>query len=92
MSIRIGAHTMRSNATKHHAEATGDRWRVSFLPGRELTRNQAITAMTLAETVATRALFAEDPIWVHIDNWAAELGLTGPEAVVRASEPVGGAS
>ncbi len=26
-------------------------------------------------------------LWPHVDGWAAELGLTGPDAVVRASEP-----
>jgi len=26
-------------------------------------------------------------LWPHVDAWAAELGLTGPDAVARASEP-----
>jgi hypothetical protein len=61
---------------------------VSWLPGRALDRNEAITAMVIANVVGDRGVgLADDPIWPHLDSWAAELGLSGADAVVRASEP-----
>lgn len=92
MSILIDETTMTSSVTTHYAELLDDagQWRVSWLPGRVLSRNQAITAMTLAETVAQRDLFSDGPMWPFVDQWAAELDLTGPDAVVRASEPPSG--
>ena len=79
---------MRSAATRHSATATGEGWEVSWLPGRTLTRNQATTAMVIANLVGGRGVgHSDDPIWPHLDSWASELGLSGPDAVVRASEP-----
>jgi len=53
------------------------------------TRNRnhaAITAMTIADMVGGRGVpRADDPIWMHLDGWAAELSLTAPAAVTRAS-------
>jgi hypothetical protein len=60
---------------------------VSWLPGRVLDRNTAITAMTLADTAAKRDLHDRHPLWPHIQSWAAELGLTAPEAIAKASQP-----
>ena len=77
---------MTSPATPHTATATGHGWEVSWLPGRTLTRNQAITAMTIATIASGGVPRADDPIWLHLDGWAAELSLTAPGAVVRASE------
>lgn len=82
---------MTSDATRHYAtriDAEADSWESSWLPGRLLTRNQAMTAMVLAETVATSDLHSNDPKWAHVENWAKELDLTGPDAVVRASTPL----
>lgn len=93
--MRIGEHTMISDLTIHTAsrivdDATplvdAEHWRVSWLPGRVLTRNQAITAMTLAEAVVTMqdegaTLDICHRLWPHVDNWARELGLTGPDAM-----------
>jgi hypothetical protein len=90
--IRITDTSMSSPATPHTAAAAaeGEGWEVSWLPGRALTRNQAITAMVIANIVGGRGVgHCDDPIWPHLDNWAAELGLSGPDAVVRASEPPG---
>src|SRR6266566_1909609 len=88
--IRITDTHMSSPDTPHTATATGECWEVSWLPGRTLDRNQAITALTIADLVGSRGVgLSEDPIWPHLDNWAAELGLSGPDAVVRASEPPG---
>lgn len=86
--IRITRTHMSSPATPHTATATGEGWEVSWLPGRALTHNQATTAMVIAHTVGGRGVgLSDDPIWPHLDDWAAELGLSGPDAVVRASEP-----
>lgn len=88
--IRITDTSMSSPATPHTATATDDGWEVSWLPGRKMTRNQATTAMIIADIVGGRGVgHADDPIWPHLDNWAAELGLSGSDAVVRASEPPG---
>ena len=100
MSTRITDTEMTSDQTRHTAtvvpgaviEGGPTAWSVSWLPGRLLLRNQAITAMTIAEVAATHnfapvgdALGDVDPIWLHIDGWAAELGISGPHAVAEAS-------
>jgi hypothetical protein len=79
---------MSSPDTPHTATVTGGGWEVSWLPGRTLDRNQAITAMTIASTIGgTGVPRADDPVWLHLDGWAAELSMTAPGAVVRVSEP-----
>ncbi len=60
---------------------------MSWLPGQTLDRNTAITAMILADTAAETDLREGHRLWPHIQGWAAELGLTGPEAVAAASQP-----
>lgn len=93
MSIHITGEEMTSDRTRHRArlwpvpehEAGGTRWEVTWLPGRYLERNQAITAMVLAETVSAGIGDHTDPIWPHIDAQAAELGLSGPDAVGKIS-------
>lgn len=89
-ALRITEEEMTSLVTSHHARRLTEEggWLVSWLPGRVLTRNQAITAMVLAATVAVETLHCENPMWEHIDQWAAELELTGPYAVVLAGEPL----
>jgi hypothetical protein len=88
--IRISDTHMSSPDTPHTAIAIADGWKVSWLSGHTLDRNQAITAMTIATIVGGRGVgLSEDPIWPHLDNWAAELGLSGADAVIRASEPPG---
>lgn len=63
-------------------------WRVSWLPLRLLTRDQAMTAMTLAETVG-RGIAPGDPMWPRVENRARELYLTGPDAVVLVTGEAG---
>jgi hypothetical protein len=65
---------------------------VSWLPQRLMDRNAAITAMTLANLVSADGGIglANDPRWPEVDDLAAELGLSGPNAVVHASEPPAG--
>jgi hypothetical protein len=79
-----------SDRTAHTARmAPGHRqaWEVTWLPGWYMSRNTAITAMTLAETVAAAGPHPGQQLWPHIEAWAAELGLTAAEAVTRATEP-----
>jgi hypothetical protein len=85
--ITITDTTMTSPATSHTATATGGGWHVSWLPGRTFTQDQATTAMVIANLVGSKGVpRADDPIWMHLDGWAAELGLTAPTAVARAAE------
>lgn len=95
MSVVIRETSMVGDITAHHAERIVDEaapyvdaehWRVSWLPGRVLTRDQAVTAMVLAEVVWREELRPESRWWGFIDKWAGELELTGPDAVVRCSE------
>lgn len=93
MSIRITADAMVSDRTAHRAARANPgheygAWHVTWLPERRLDRNQAITAMVLAETVRrmqddglTEVVDHTHRLWPHIDAWAAELNLTGPHAV-----------
>jgi hypothetical protein len=63
------------------------RWEVSWLPGRIVDRNTAITAMILADTAAEEDLHEGHRLWPHLQTWAEQLGLTGPDAIARASQP-----
>jgi hypothetical protein len=56
---------------------------VSWLPGRRLNRNEAITAMALAETTSTADTSELDRMRPFIQDWADELGLTADQAVTR---------
>lgn len=93
MSTKITDTGMTSDVTRHTATAwpvPGEPtlWSVTWLPGRALTRDQAVTAMTVAEMVAERASILADPsaeLWWHVDGWAAELGLSAADAVAMAS-------
>ena len=90
MTLTINDTTMTSDQTTHTArQAPGQqgRWEVTWLPGQALDRNTAITAMTLADFTAAEDLHEGHRLWPHIQGWAAELGLTGPQAVAAISEP-----
>ena len=92
MILTINDTTMTSDHTEHTARlAAGSEhlWEVSWLPGRGLDRNSAITAMTLAGLAGERDLNEQHQLWPFIQGWAAELGLTGSDAINRASQPGG---
>ena len=92
MTLTINDTTMTSDQTPHTARQAPSQngWQVSWLPGRTLDRNTAITAMVLADTSADERVRESHRLWPHIQGWAAELGLTGPEAVAAAaSQPPG---
>lgn len=90
MAIRITDDRMTSDQTCHRARssryASADgrgAWIVSWLPLRLLDRNQAITALTLAEWVATHEVSREHRHVALLDVWAAELHLPAAEAVCQ---------
>jgi hypothetical protein len=90
MTLTITDHLMTSDHTAHTARrAPGHQhaWHVSWLPGQLMDRNTATTAMTLADLTADADLHPGHRLWPHIQGWAAELGLTAPDAITRASEP-----
>jgi hypothetical protein len=87
---RITDTEMTCESGRHHANPVrvGDPygpWEVSWLPGRELTRNQAITAMVLTDYVEHSVEHSpaelEGRRWAFVEGWAAELRLTGQDAV-----------
>ncbi|HUZ53103.1 MAG TPA: hypothetical protein VMU94_11320 [Streptosporangiaceae bacterium] len=85
MTLSITEKTMTSDTTPHsaHRHPELNAWRVTWLADRELTRNQAMTAMMLAEKAAAQELPSERDFWPHIDGWAAELGLGSSDAIGR---------
>ena len=90
MTLTINDTTMTSDQTAHTARlASGDQhvWEVSWLPGRVLDRNSAITAMVLADLTGEDDLNERHRLWPFIENWAAELGLTGSDALNQVSRP-----
>ena len=92
MTLTINDATMTSDQTAHTGrQAPGSQhlWEVSWLPGRTLDRNSAITATTLADQAGAYDLNERHRLWPHIESWAAELGLTGSDAINRASQPAG---
>ena len=91
VTLTINDTTMTSDQTAHTARQapSSHGWEVSWLPGQLLDRTAAITAMTLSDTAAERDLHEGHRLWPYIQGWAAELGLTGHDAVARASQPPG---
>jgi hypothetical protein len=90
MTVTINDDTMTSDQTSHTARQASGRehgWEVSWLPGQILDRNTTITAMILADTAAQADLHEGHRLWPHIQGWAAELGLTGPDAIAQVSQP-----
>jgi hypothetical protein len=90
MTLTINDTTMTSDQTGHTARlASGGQhlWEVSWLPGRVLDRNSAVTAMVLADHAREHDLNERHRLWPFIQSWAAELGLTGSDAVDWVSRP-----
>jgi hypothetical protein len=79
MAIQITDTEMTSDRCGERAHSSdGITWRVDSYPGRVFDRNQATTAMVLAESLATNPP-SGDRIWWHIRAWRAELGLSDEE-------------
>ena len=80
MSVWISHRAMTSYRTGHRAVPVDGGWEVSWLPGRVLGRDQAITGMALAETISDPGGDGRTPL---LEMFAAELGLSGPDALTR---------
>ncbi len=65
MSLSIQDEIISSDNTRHTARlAPGERaWQVSWLPGRLMDRNSAITAMVLADVAGTDDVHAGHRLW-----------------------------
>jgi hypothetical protein len=90
MAVTILDDSMSSDRSPHSARrATGDRhsWEVSWLPGRHLDRNTAITAMMLADVTDPGEMHTGHRLWPHVSSWAAELALAAPEALDQIAKP-----
>jgi hypothetical protein len=91
VSIQITDDLMDSNQTGHRAVRVSapcqpQQWRVSWLPERVLGRNEAVTAMTLAETLSD-GLPAGHVARLLVTAYAAELGLDTAEVLDRLTGP-----
>jgi hypothetical protein len=96
-TLTITGRVMRSPYTRHAATAwpvPGEPtlWTVTWLPGRNLTRDQAEAAMNIAESAGRIPADAGPDAWTgdlraRVGTWAAAIGLSGPDAVARASDP-----
>ena len=92
MALTLLDDTMTSDRSPHTARlAPGEEhvWEVSWLPGRCLSRNGAITAMVLADVAGPGGMHAGHRLWTHLESWAAELGLTGPGVLAQTATPPG---
>jgi hypothetical protein len=90
MTLTSTGTTMTSDQTAHTAHlAPGSQhlWEVSWLPGQALDRNSAMNAMIVADLSGDADLNERHHLWPFIQSWAAELGLTGSDAISRASQP-----
>jgi len=92
MTLTIQDDSISSDHTRHTARLVSSHqhaWQVSWLPGRLMDRNTAITAMTLAEVATMDEVNPGHRLWLHIQGWSAELGLTAPDALTWISQPPG---
>ena len=72
MSLEIDGRVLATAEFREHPAANGhSAWIVSCHPGRLFTRDQAITAMVLAERLAVG--YGDDDLFVI--GWRKELGL-----------------
>lgn len=83
VGVRVAGNLMAGHRTRHTATQSDDgTWQVSWLPDRPLTRDQATTAMVLAE-IAELEPRPGDPLWQHVTGFAHELGLAGGTEAMR---------
>lgn len=90
MTLTIGDDSMSSGHSPHTARlapGAGHQWEVSWLPGRQLNRNEAITAMVLADVTGSGQSESGRPSRAHVEGWAAELNLTTARALQRLAGP-----
>jgi hypothetical protein len=88
MALIITGTTITSDHSPHTARQAPGRqfgWEVSWLPGKVLDRDTATTAMILADIAAKGDLHHGHRLWPVVERWAADLGLTGSDAITQAS-------
>jgi hypothetical protein len=92
MALTILDASITSDRSKHAARTVprdGHPWEVSWLPGRYMSRDTAITAMVLADVTAHGEVNSSHRLWIHVEGWAAELGLTAPDVLTCTASPPG---
>jgi hypothetical protein len=90
MTLTIQDDNISGDVTRHTARRVPGHehtWQVSWLPGRLVDRNTAITAMVLSEVVATDDVNPGHRLWLHIESWSAELGLIAPDTLTWVAQP-----
>jgi hypothetical protein len=80
-------HDQRPDRPHRPAHTRPERLGSVLAPGQTLDRNSTITAMTLADTTAEPGLREGHRLWPFVQGWAAELGLTAPDAIAKTSQP-----
>lgn len=83
VSLRINEAHMSSSITGHTARRTigTTTWSVSWLGHRQLTRNEAVTALTLAELVSADVGTPQHKRWPLLQGLATELNLHPATAI-----------
>ena len=95
MSIKIDDTSMASDRSPHRADLwpmpgadeSPTMWRVSWCPEKPLGRNEATTAMVLADVIGKDEPDLSDHHRLFVGGWAAELGMSADEAVRRVRQP-----
>jgi hypothetical protein len=85
MNLWITNDVMTSEDTRHQARLVESGWELSWLPGRVLDRNQAVTGMVLAEAVGDDSDVGSSR-WPLISALASELGLSAHDVVAQVAE------
>jgi hypothetical protein len=67
---------IRGTLTVHSAIEVDGGWRLTWLPNRVVSWEQAVTGLLLADDVAG-GLSLDHDHWLRIHAWATELGLNG---------------
>ena len=94
MCIEVTGEAMTSTTTTHSANRTAGGWVLSWLSSRVVDDARAVSGMKLAESVArmqnesqAHVVDFRHELWPHVEELAAELGLTGADAVVLICQP-----
>ncbi|MEU7143759.1 hypothetical protein ABZ942_30255 [Nocardia sp. NPDC046473] len=86
MTIDVTAWLMTSDRTPESAhrvaDSTSEVWRLSWLPDRELSREQALAGMELDELLGDPRAVDDPTALARMDGYASELGLTTTDAVL----------
>ena len=82
MTLTINDTTMTSDRSTHTAPYSDHRnsWEVSWLPGKVMDRNTAVTAMTLPDAAAGHELHERRGLWPQSQNWVGEPAPSNPRS------------